>query len=180
MLCEKCKKRTATVFYNENINGKTRAFSLCGECASKLREKGEIQDITSMTGSFADPFSALHDNLFGGFFGIPSQITSSVQKKCPACNSTYGEISKSGKVGCPECYRVFREELAGLLASVHGTTSHVGSVPSRHRAKKERDQRLQAMKFELQDAIQKEDYEKAAALRDEIRKLQTESEKEGE
>ena len=69
MLCEKCKKRTATVFYNENINGKTRSFSLCGECAAKLREKGDIQDITSMTGSFADPFSALHDNLFGSFFG---------------------------------------------------------------------------------------------------------------
>ena len=71
MLCEKCKKRTATVFYNENINGKKRAYSLCGECASQLRERGEMQDITSMVGSFADPFSELHDSLFGGFFGIP-------------------------------------------------------------------------------------------------------------
>ena len=180
MLCEKCKKRTATVFYNENINGKTRSFSLCGECAAKLREKGDIQDITSMTGSFADPFSALHDNLFGGFFGIPSHISAQTQKKCPTCGTTYLEISKSGKVGCPQCYNTFREELSGLLASVHGTTSHVGNVPARHRAKKERDLKLQSMKNELQEAIGKEDYEKAAALRDEIRRLQAESEKEGE
>ena len=180
MLCEKCKKRTATVFYNENINGKTRSFSLCGECAAKLREKGDIQDITSMSGSFADPFSALHDNLFGSFFGIPSGFVSSTQKKCPGCETTYSDISKSGKVGCPECYNTFRQELSGLLASVHGTTSHVGSVPARHRAKKERDLKLQSMKNELQEAIQKEDYEKAATLRDEIRKLQNENEKEGE
>ena len=53
MLCEKCKKRTATVFYNENINGKTRSYSLCAECAAKMREAGELQDVTSMIGSFA-------------------------------------------------------------------------------------------------------------------------------
>ena len=180
MLCEKCKKRTATVFYNENINGKTRSFSLCGECAAKLREKGDIQDITSMTGSFADPFSALHDDLFGSFFGIPSAVASHGQKQCSGCGTTYLEINKSGKVGCPECYSVFREELSGLLSSVHGTTSHVGSVPSKHRAKQERDRRLQELKDELQSAIAQEDYEKAAILRDEIRKLQNESEKEAE
>ena len=53
MLCEKCKKRTATVFYNENINGKTKSYSLCAECAAKMREAGELQDVTSMIGSFA-------------------------------------------------------------------------------------------------------------------------------
>ena len=93
---------------------------------------------------------------------------------------TYSEIGKTGKVGCPECYNVFRNELAGLLASVHGTTAHTGNVPARHRAKKERDLRLQSLKTELQEAIASEDYEKAAALRDEIRKLQNDSEKEGE
>lgn len=180
MLCEKCKKRTATVFYNENINGKTRSYSLCGECAAKLREKGELQDITSMVGSFADPFSALHDDLFGGFFGMPVALNAAAQKKCPVCSCTYAEIGKTGKVGCPECYNVFRNELAGLLSSVHGTTTHTGSVPARHRAKKERDERLQNMRNELQEAIGREDYEKAAALRDEIRKLQNECEKEGE
>jgi protein arginine kinase activator len=179
MLCEKCKKRTATVFYNENINGKAKSFSLCGECAAKLREMGDVQDITSMIGSFADPFSNLHDDLFGGFFGIPSHAAK-LPKKCPNCEATYAEISKYGKVGCPNCYEVFRDELASLIASVHGTTSHTGKVPARHRAKKERDLRLKDLKEQLQAAIQSEAYEKAAELRDEIKKMQHEDQKEGE
>ncbi len=180
MLCEKCKKRTATVFYNENINGKTRAYSLCGDCASKLREKGDLQDITSMIGSFADPFSALHDDLFGGFFGIPKYHAVSAEKKCAGCGSTYSSIADSGRVGCPACYETFRDELSRMIASVHGTTAHTGSVPARHRAKMERAEQIRKLKADLQDAINKEDFERAASLRDEVRRLQSEHEKDGE
>ena len=179
MLCEKCKKRTATVFYNENINGKTRAYSLCGECAAKLREKGDLQDITSMIGSFADPFSALHDDLFGGFFGMPAMKTLASEKKCPACGCSYADIADCGKVGCPTCYDTFGDELARTIQSIHGTTAHTGCVPSRHRAKQERAAQLNRLKKELQEAVQKEDYERAASLRDEIRNMQSETEKEG-
>lgn len=181
MLCEKCKKRTATVFYNENINGKTRSYSLCGECASKLREKGDLQDITSMIGSFADPFSELHDDLFGGFFGIPTQINAPTEKKCPTCGCGYSEIAKSGKVGCPECYKVFSDELSGMIRSVHGTTTHTGNVPARHRAKQERAEQLKQLKKSMQDAIAQEDFERAATLRDEIKQLESEKiQKDGE
>ncbi len=172
MLCEKCKKRTATVFYNENMNGKVRSYSLCGECAAKLREKGELQDITSMIGSFADPFSELHDQLFSGFFGMPALKSLQPEKKCPTCSSSYADISKSGRVGCPDCYSTFADELSRLIQSVHGTTSHTGNVPSRHRAMKERFEILKRRRAELQEAIAKEDYERAAALRDEIRSLE--------
>ncbi len=178
MLCEKCKKRTATVFYNENINGKVRSYSLCGECAGKLREKGDLQDITSMAGSFADPFSAFHDNLFGGFFGIPTMFSPATQKVCPGCGTTYSEISKTGKVGCPDCYTGFRNELTPMIQSVHGTTSHSGSVPARHRAKQERDKQLKELKAQLQAAIEAEDYEKAVLLRDQIRSMENEIGKE--
>ena len=56
----------------------------------------------------------------------------------------------------------------------------MGSVPSRHRAKQARAEELKRLKKELQDAIAKEDYERAASLRDEVRKLQSENEKKGE
>lgn len=181
MLCEKCKKRTATVFYNENINGKTRSYSLCGECAAKLREKGDLQDITSMVGSFADPFSELHDHLFGGFFGLPTSINVSNEKKCPTCGCTYSDISKEGRVGCPECYTTFSSELARMIHSVHGTTTHTGSVPARHRAKQEREAQLRKLRKSMQDAIAGEDFERAASLRDEIRQLENEgTKKDGE
>ena len=178
MLCETCKKRTATVFYNENMNGKVRSYSLCGECAAKLREKGELQDITSMIGSFADPFSDLHNELFQGFFGIPAQKAISAQKKCPDCGCTYPEIEKSGKVGCPSCYTTFEDELSPLIRSLHGTTAHAGAVPSRHRAKQALAQQLKQKKAALREAVQNEDYERAAALRDEIRALEADNGKE--
>jgi len=180
MLCEKCKKRTATVFYNENINGRMRSFSLCGECAAHLREKGELQDITSMSGSFADPFSELQDNLFGGFFGISSPFALSTERKCPRCASTYASIVKEGRVGCPECYTTFENELSRMIRSMHGTTSHTGSIPARQRARQEREEQLKALRGEMQEAIKKEDFERAAALRDEIRKMNENTDKKEE
>jgi protein arginine kinase activator len=171
LLCEKCKKRTATVFYNENLNGKVRSYSLCGECAAKLHEKGDIGDITSMLGSFADPFCDLHENLFGGFFGMGTQ-PSMGGKKCPDCSSTFARIRGSGRVGCPTCYRVFAEELAPTLHTVHGATTHTGAVPARHRARRAKAEKLKQLKRQMQEAIAKENFEAAASLRDEIKQLE--------
>jgi protein arginine kinase activator len=116
--------------------------------------------------------------LFGGFFGIPATKTISTQKKCPQCGSVYADIAKSGKVGCPVCYEIFGEELARTIRSIHGTTSHTGSVPAKHRALQARAEQLKKLKRELQDAVAREDYEAAAKLRDEIRQIETEKEKE--
>jgi protein arginine kinase activator len=179
LLCEKCKKRTATVFYNENLNGKVRSYSLCGECAAKLREKGDIGDITSMLGSFADPFCDLHDNLFGGFFGMGAQ-PSLGSKKCPDCSSIFSHIRASGRVGCPTCYRIFAEELAPTLHTVQGTITHTGSVPARHRARRAKAEKLKSLKHQMQEAIAKEDFETAASLRDEIKQLEENKGKESE
>ncbi len=180
MLCEKCKKRTATVFYNENLNGKARSFSLCGECAAKLREKGDLQEITSMIGSFADPFSELHNNLFNGFFGMPTLRTVANEKKCSTCGCTFKDIANEGKVGCSECYQVFADELSHTISAIHGTTTHTGAVPSRYQAKKKRVEQLKQLKISMQDAISKEDFETAAKLRDEIRKIESNTQKEEE
>lgn len=181
MLCEKCKKRTATVFYNENLNGKLRSYSLCGECAAKLREKGDLQDITAMLGSFADPFSDLRDDFFGGFFGMPIQKAIPNTHKCPTCGYTYADIMREGRVGCADCYRIFSAELTRTVQAIHGSGVHVGMVPSRHRARKEREEQLKKLRRSMQDAIQKEDFERAASLRDDIKKMEGEQlGKEGE
>ena len=177
LLCEKCKKRTAPVFYNENLNGKVRSYSLCSECATKLHEKGDIGDITSMLGSFADPFCDLHDNIFGGFFGMGAQ-PSLVSKKCPDCSSTFAHIRQCGRVGCPTCYRVFADELTPTLNTVHGTKTHTGSVPARHRARRAKAEKLKLLKSQMQEAIAKEDFEAAASLRDEIKHMEHQNGKE--
>lgn len=57
MLCEKCKKRIATVFYNKSSGGRARSYSLCGECTAKQREKDDIHVITSLISNSADQLS---------------------------------------------------------------------------------------------------------------------------
>lgn len=171
MLCEHCKKRTATVFYNEKLNGRSRSLSLCGECAAKLRESGEIRDVTSMIGSFADPFSTLLDGQFGDFFGLLLPTEEKKDRTCPACGRSLGSILAEGKLGCGECYSAFRKELSPLLTSLHGVTAHRGCVPSRQLAKRARAEQLRSLREALRTALCAEDYEKAASLRDEIRAL---------
>ena len=131
-----------------------------------------------MMGSFADPFSELNDQFFSGFFGMPVQKAHAAQKKCPSCSASYSEITEGGRVGCPVCYSFFASELSPLISSVHGSGEHVGSVPSRHRAKKERGERLKKLKEELREAVEHENFEHAAALRDEIRALEGTEQKE--
>lgn len=63
MFCEKCKKRTATVFYNKRTHGRTHSYSLCGECTAKQRERDDVHLIvsliegrTTVNGEDHDPF----------------------------------------------------------------------------------------------------------------------------
>ena len=79
-------------------------------------------------------------------------------------------------MGCPTCYETFRDELSRTIASIHGTTSHIGAVPARHRAMQARAEELKRLKKELSEAVQREDYEKAVTLRDQIRKIEAEKE----
>lgn len=68
-----------------------------------------------------------------------------------------------------------------MIQSVHGTTSHTGSVPAKHRAKQEREEQLRKLKKAMQEAIANEDFERAASIRDEIRQLESDGiKKEGE
>ena len=93
-------------------------------------------------------------------------------KKCPDCGSHFARIRTSGRVGCPTCYRIFADELAPTLHTVHGATTHTGAVPARHRARRAKAEKLKLLKHQMQEAIAKENFEAAASLRDEIKQLE--------
>jgi protein arginine kinase activator len=91
--------------------------------------------------------------------------------KCPRCGFSQADFKKSGRLGCPECYRTFAEGLAGLLKTMHKGTRHVGKTPEALRQTRETVDRLKLLQKKLAKAIEEENYESAAALRDEIRTL---------
>ena len=182
MLCERCKKNEASVFYRESVNGKQKSLSLCAECAEKARKAGELDDGFAnggfMNGGFfEDPFFGT-DKLFGSLFGLsePRGKTKEKVKKCSLCGATFADLVNEGKAGCPECYRTFAEELTPTVSRIHGTTSHVGGAPSTFKKSREHKEKIKALEAELKEAVKEENYERAAELRDELRDLREEGE----
>lgn len=172
MICEKCKKKEATVFYEETINGKSRSYSLCSDCAKEMKQSGELNMGQNFGGLFgSSPFGAFSDNFFGGFFGLP-EIPRTSRRVCPACHASFEDFRRSGKAGCPSCYETFSEELQSTLRSIHGNVTHVGRAPGKIKKKQNQKSRLEELRTELTRAIAEENFENAAKLRDEIRALE--------
>lgn len=162
MKCTRCNAKEATVFYREIINGKETKYALCSECASKMeKENGSF---------FADSLSS---NLLGSLFsGVAPKIQpKKAEKKCSLCGATFRQLAESGKVGCPTCYTSFREELAPTLKRLHGAAVHRGRAPRKFQAKRTAMEKIAELESALKKAIESEEYEEAAKLRDQIRDL---------
>lgn len=159
MLCRNCGKRQATTHIKQIINGEVQEYHLCSECAAKL-------GVTSF-----NPFEM--SDLWGSLFSAPSQTAAETQR-CGFCGSLFSEIAKKGRLGCPQCYSVFREQLLPSLRKMHGKTNHVGKVPGNADETAKQAFRLKELKDKLKKAIAGEQFEEAAQLRDEIRSIEKE------
>jgi protein arginine kinase activator len=158
MQCCICKEKPATVHLTQIVGDKMQKLDLCEECA---KAKGVNET----------PF-AMADIMLG--LGASQQLEEAspgVDLKCPRCGFSQADFKKSGRLGCPECYRTFAEGLSGLLKTMHKGTRHAGKAPEALRQTRENVDRLKALQKKLSKAIEEENYETAAALRDEIRVL---------
>ncbi len=89
--------------------------------------------------------------------------------ECENCGMKYGQFRKHGLLGCPECYASFESQIGPLIERAHeGATHHVGKRPRRAGGAVDRERRITALRKQLQDAIDAEQYEKAAVLRDQL------------
>jgi len=91
--------------------------------------------------------------------------------RCPACGFTQAEFKKTGRLGCADCYRTFAEGLEGLLKSMHKGTRHVGKAPQAQHFSPDLEGQLKALQRSLEKAVADEDFEQAAVLRDQIKRL---------
>jgi protein arginine kinase activator len=156
MKCQACGVREATTHIQSNINGAVSERHLCASCAA-------ADDMVSL--KLPDVFQSL----FGVF---PHHLSAAgARKRCPKCALSFDEIAKMGKVGCAECYRTFFDELASTIQRIHGRVLHGESTPAPVR-EESCDEKITKRKAALQEAIQAQDFETAAKLRDEIRALE--------
>jgi protein arginine kinase activator len=92
------------------------------------------------------------------------------QRTCPHCGITYREFRQKGRLGCPHDYDFFAIELEPLLYNIHGKKEHLGKRPQEGARTAQQQTELVRLKREMQAAVEREDYELAARLRDQIRK----------
>ena len=163
MKCDNCNK-TATVHLTEIRNGKKIEKHLCEQCAAQ----SEGVPVKAHT-----PINELLTNFVMAHSGLQKDLGLA----CEHCGITWAEFRQGGLVGCSHAYEVFERDLTPLLQRAHeGATHHVGKVPTRRGGaggvpmKKAVD--VTKLRKELAKAVELEDYEKAAKLRDQIRQAE--------
>jgi len=162
MICEQCGASDAVVHLTQIVSNEMSTHHLCQKCAA---DKG----IQSEEGSSNDQLLGLIDKISGE---LPDMSRSDATQ-CDFCDLTFEEFRKTTRLGCPHCYEAFAAQLPSLLRRIHGGERHVGKVylppdPS----VSETDKRVEGLRRRLERAIQVEDFERAANLRDEIGSLQ--------
>jgi len=157
MLCDICNKHDATMHLTEIVNEKVTEMHICSSCA-----KTKAQELKEQL-SIAD--------LAGGLSGIAESRKDETTIKCTSCGLTYADFRKKGRLGCAQCYTVFRQQLIPLLKRIHSSVHHAGKFPLRMASRMTLEAKTKELKEKLERAIKLEDYEEAARLRDEMRKL---------
>ena len=160
MLCELCKQAQATVHLTEIINDQMTELHLCEACAN---QKGA--QVESHFG-LSDMLSGLAD------FGKSQEPEEVSTKACPTCGMTYDDFRKVGRLGCAQCYQTFKRSLGSLLKRIHGSPIHLGKSPARLVKPAKAKTELAELKRKLDQAIEHEEFEEAAKLRDQIRRME--------
>ncbi|MCQ2748728.1 MAG: UvrB/UvrC motif-containing protein [Clostridia bacterium] len=170
MLCEICKKNEATFFTKYVIMGETITRAYCASCAAKYKED-KILNNPGLSQLIESLMSFAGDELIEQ----PKKKVTKKQKEktCPKCGSTYEDVIISLHPGCEECYKTFNKEISEMISRVSKDITFVGDMP-KSAGFKEADDRmtLRNLKVDLNEALKEEDYEEAARLRDEIKKIE--------
>ena len=158
MRCDVCQSKEATVFLTQIVEGKMQKVNLCESCS---KEKG-VNDPTGFQ---------LADLLMG--LGAAQDIDKNPgSQKCPVCGFTQADFKKTGRLGCSACYGVFADGLSGMLKNMHKGTAHTGKSPAAFHKIREHSVMMKSLQDRLNQAVAAEEYERAADLRDQIRKIE--------
>jgi protein arginine kinase activator len=161
--CQKCGQAPAKYHFKKWENNIETELSLCESCAE---EKG----FSPAAGKKAGLAETLGEML-GGMEGVGEGAVGNVQ--CRVCGLLYSTFRQTGRLGCPQCYIAFEKQLRPLLRRVHGAVRHTGRAPAADDAHAARRQELRRLQDEMERAVTQEEFERAAALRDEIRSLKS-------
>ena len=155
--CERCAS-PATVHITEILGeGKIQEHHVCEQCYPKHFQGGQPKAPGKALAP--EPAGDIEESLFG-------------QQECPDCGIKFVDFRNSHRLGCARDYEVFSNELLPLLENIHGETRHCGKTPRNYPKTKQAEAEMTQLRQRLKRAVEREDYEEAARLRDQIRTLE--------
>jgi protein arginine kinase activator len=165
MPCEQCHERDAVIHLTQIVNEQVTTLHLCERCAA---EKG-------VDSPGAAPKTPLGTFLAAMGQELPEQTTAPRNgDACPRCGGSLQDFRESGRLGCSDCYRSFEVPLRDLLRRLHGSTLHMGERYAEGGGSRAALARPQAaeLREQLRLAVETENFELAAELRDRLRVME--------
>lgn len=151
MKCDICKTREAVMMIQQRHGKEKQELHLCAACARERGIESHSDHIESTIQRLMKDFTEVHP--------------------CSVCGTTLEDIRKQRRVGCPNCYKQFGNEIQLLLKRKAPQGEYTGSVPRRLTFGRGLLEDRALLQSKLDAAVQNEDYEKAAVYRDRIRSL---------
>ncbi|TWU08287.1 UvrB/UvrC motif-containing protein [Stieleria varia] len=162
MKCQYCEK--PATFHITELTEPTgpQVMHLCEEHAKTFLNKDPSSGVASIAGVLANQLGQSKEEL--------EELD---QKECPVCGISFFEFRNSGRLGCPYDYTHFETDLQPLLRNVHDKLEHVGKRPKRAAASADSQAKMIQLRREMEEAIEREDYERASKIRDELRSMES-------
>lgn len=162
MLCQQCQERDAVLNLTHLVGDAVQQVHLCEKCAA---ERGLP---TTISMPKASPLGDFLSSVQQQVSAMPGDAA-----RCAYCGTSLRDFRASGRLGCAQCYGAFEQSLRDLLRRVQGNVKHVGRRYASPSAEgRSRDETLDELRQRLSDAVTREEFETAAALRDQIRSLE--------
>jgi protein arginine kinase activator len=162
VMCSVCNKKPATIHYTDVVNGVPQTRKFCTNCAKTIGLFDASAPFNEMMKSFDNVMKSF-DEAFKGFdLNTPKEQ----DVTCSDCGMTLSKFRETGRFGCAKDYELFN--VGPMLEKIHNASVHTGKAP-----KKSAEDKIKHLKRHMEDAVKAENYEKAAELRDEIKKLET-------
>ena len=171
MLCDNCKERDAIINLTQVEHDSKVTLHLCEQCAQQKGVETGGAVLKTPLGGFLTALGK------GGGAGAGGALVPAPNdgRRCPSCGSTLRDFRDSGRLGCDHCYVAFDAHLRDLLRRLHGSSQHVGKhyeMPGAVGSDSDPRSHLLDLKAQLRRAVEGENFELAAELRDRIRVLE--------
>jgi protein arginine kinase activator len=171
--CKDCPKKK-TVHLTQILDSGMKKYDVCEDCpvAANIQDPVSFKSLASFTG-IKTP--AAESGQTEGGSEKPTAPPREAGLTCPTCRFTEEHFNKNGRLGCPNCYDVFDEQIQKILPEMHRGTIHRGKIPAHLESSIQRENQLQELEQALQEAIRLENFEEAAKIRDSLRAMRAES-----